>query len=202
MYLQVSTICGGRLGLSDFLMSVNLNTFMVEVGVHQAEFASQFLIDWSGKYFGIDPWSVPTGYEEQAKTLKSSKSRERDLSIAGKRLSLFKPNKRVELIKSTSTEAAPLFADDSLDFVYIDGDHRYEQVLEDLELWYEKVKPSGMLAGHDYTHPGISCNNNFTRQVQRAVQVFSTRHKLITYLLPEPTNCPWSFYFIKGNHYE
>lgn len=37
-----------------------------------------------------------------------------------------------------------------LDFVYIDGDHRYEAVKKDLELYYPKVKVGGLFSGHDY----------------------------------------------------
>lgn len=41
--------------------------------------------------------------------------------------------------------------DDNLDFVYIDGDHRYEAVKEDIELYLPKVRVGGMLCGHDFT---------------------------------------------------
>ena len=50
----------------------------------------------------------------------------------------------------TSEQASNLFADNSLDFVYIDGNHKYEYVLQDLNLWYPKVKQGGYLMGDDY----------------------------------------------------
>ena len=50
----------------------------------------------------------------------------------------------------TSLEAAPLIPDHSLDFAYVDARHDYASVLEDLEAWFPKVKPGGILAGHDY----------------------------------------------------
>jgi hypothetical protein len=43
-----------------------------------------------------------------------------------------------------------LFEDNSLDFVYIDANHTYEGVKEDIKYWYPKVKPGGLLLGHDY----------------------------------------------------
>lgn len=52
---------------------------------------------------------------------------------------------------------------ESLDFVYIDGDHSYEAVKKDLEAWYPKVKSGGMFCGHDYNYP----------DVERAVQEFA-----------------------------
>lgn len=57
-------------------------------------------------------------------------------------------NKR--LIKRTSQEANKLFKDEEFDFVYIDADHHYDSITNDLKLWYPKIKKGGVLAGHDY----------------------------------------------------
>lgn len=56
---------------------------------------------------------------------------------------------RSVMLRNLSSDAASLFKDNSLDFVYIDGNHMYEYVLEDLKLWYPKIKPGGILAGDD-----------------------------------------------------
>jgi cephalosporin hydroxylase len=40
--------------------------------------------------------------------------------------------------------------DRSLDFVYIDGNHGYEAVLDDLAAWSPKVRTGGFISGHDY----------------------------------------------------
>ncbi len=50
----------------------------------------------------------------------------------------------------TSVEASIEFIDQSLDFVYIDANHGYSHVAEDIRLWWPKVKPTGVLCGHDY----------------------------------------------------
>ncbi len=52
--------------------------------------------------------------------------------------------------KITSHQAAELYKDGSLDFVFINGDHSYDIVKKDIELWVPKVKEGGTLAGHDY----------------------------------------------------
>jgi hypothetical protein len=49
-----------------------------------------------------------------------------------------------------SKEASKLFNDESLDFVYIDANHTYEAVKEDLKCWYDKVRVGGVVMGHDY----------------------------------------------------
>jgi hypothetical protein len=49
-------------------------------------------------------------------------------------------------------EAAEMFRDESLDFVYIDGNHQFKYVAEDLATWSSKLKKGGILAGHDYIY--------------------------------------------------
>jgi len=56
-------------------------------------------------------------------------------------------------IKSLSHKAAERFADGSVDFVFIDADHEYPSVQADIRAWLPKVRPNGILAGHDY-HAG------------------------------------------------
>lgn len=45
--------------------------------------------------------------------------------------------------------AADMFEDESIDFMFIDGDHSTEAVLRDIEIWLPKVKKGGILAGDD-----------------------------------------------------
>tara|TARA_R110002153_G_C13126303_1_gene479392 strand:+ start:89 stop:742 length:654 start_codon:yes stop_codon:yes gene_type:complete len=72
----------------------------------------------------------------------------------------------VNPIKSTSIEAATLYDDKSLDFVFIDAGHDFDNVKADIEAWLPKVKNGGYIAGHDYS---------WDTEVQRAVHsVFPT----------------------------
>ena len=54
----------------------------------------------------------------------------------------------------TSLDASIEFADGSLDFVYIDANHRYFEVARDIRAWWPKVKATGLLCGHDYFSHG------------------------------------------------
>ena len=56
-----------------------------------------------------------------------------------------------EFIRKPSAEAVKDFNDGSLDFVYIDGNHQYEYVVEDIAQWSKKVKKGGIVSGHDYS---------------------------------------------------
>lgn len=61
-------------------------------------------------------------------------------------------------IQSLSDKAADLYKDNSLDFVFIDANHHYEGVKQDIVKWLPKVKNNGIIAGHDYnpiSWPGV-----------------------------------------------
>ncbi len=47
-------------------------------------------------------------------------------------------------------EAAEDFEDNSIDFVYIDANHGFKYVAEDLWEWSKKVRSGGVISGHDY----------------------------------------------------
>tara|TARA_B110001452_G_C15127564_1_gene392942 strand:- start:272 stop:871 length:600 start_codon:yes stop_codon:yes gene_type:complete len=57
---------------------------------------------------------------------------------------------RVIIHRGTSQEAAPTFADHSLDYIYIDGDHTVAGAVADCLLWWPKLKPGGLFFGDDY----------------------------------------------------
>jgi len=65
---------------------------------------------------------------------------------------------RVELIRKKSTEAAPDFEDGTLDFVFIDAGHDYENCYNDINYWHNRVRKGGYVMGHDWEHvnfPGV-----------------------------------------------
>jgi predicted O-methyltransferase YrrM len=53
-------------------------------------------------------------------------------------------------IRETSDDAITRFEDDSVDIVYIDGLHTYEQVKKDIENYLPKIRKGGFICGHDY----------------------------------------------------
>jgi hypothetical protein len=61
-----------------------------------------------------------------------------------------------ETIQKTSVEAATMFADHSVDVVFIDAEHTYEAVRADIAAWLPKVlTETGIIAGHDYDRPEV-----------------------------------------------
>jgi hypothetical protein len=73
------------------------------------------------------------------------------------------------------------FADNSVDFVFIDARHEYEPVLEDITCWYPKLRSGGIMAGHDFR-----TNNVNGYGVDRAVNEFCAKNN-ITYTLLDPS---------------
>ena len=61
----------------------------------------------------------------------------------------------VRVIQGDSAASALMFEDGSCDFVFLDAAHEYDAVLRDLLAWIPKIKPGGIMAGHDYPHGGV-----------------------------------------------
>lgn len=79
-------------------------------------------------------------------------------------------------------------SDGSLDLVFIDADHSYEAVIQDLEFWYKKIRSGGWLLGDDYNscHPGTT----------KAVNEFANKMNLkLNFLKKKGTEYP-IYYFI------
>ena len=90
----------------------------------------------------IDPWITYKDY-------KDYKRQEHMDSLYEKSLNRLK-DLNCNIIKKTSMEAVKDFEDASLDFVYIDANHIFEYVVNDIIEWTKKVRPGGIVSGHDY----------------------------------------------------
>ena len=120
-----------------------------EIGVKLGKYSDLLLSTWNGaKLISIDPWleAEPDEYVDRANVQQDQHQR----FFEATRSRLAKHGARSEIWRRTSTEAAGHVADRSLDFVYIDARHDYDSVIEDLAAWFPKLRPGGLIAGHDY----------------------------------------------------
>lgn len=116
----------------------------VEVGVLDGAFSSVLLNTIPGlELIGIDPYQAYSGYRDYKKQATFDRSRERAQQLAAKW-----PN--FNLVIEMSMDAVKKFADESIDFVYIDGNHSYDYVRDDIREWSKKVRAGGVVSGHDY----------------------------------------------------
>jgi hypothetical protein len=115
----------------------------VEIGIWKGEYG-KILAEDGMKIYGVDPYqqnSVNKVYGKQEnldQALEVAKETLKDCDYT--------------IIRKTSMEAVKDFADESIDFVYIDGNHLYKYVLEDIVEWTKKVKKGGVISGHDYIY--------------------------------------------------
>lgn len=72
----------------------------------------------------------------------------------------------VEFVRETSERASVLLPDE-LDYAYLDGNHKIDNVVADMDFWYPKIRSCGMLGGHDILEP----------EVQQAVSMWLHKHK-------------------------
>ena len=97
-------------------------------------------------------------------------------------------NGRAIPIRATSAEAALAFADKFFDFVYLDANHRYEAIKDDLKWWFPKTKPGGIFAGHDYLDGELASG---LYGVKSAVDEFATAHGLTVNVTREEIYKSW-----------
>jgi hypothetical protein len=83
----------------------------------------------------------------------------------------------VVIIKDKAENVCNDFENSTLDFVYIDGDHSYEHVLLDMNLWWPKVRNGGVMAGHDFNLKRVS-PNGYYEDVERAVREFCQKQNI------------------------
>lgn len=98
----------------------------------------------SAKIYTVDPYVAYSEYRERGKDKLDIQKK-----IAESRLSIF-PSSRCEMITDFSKNAVNRFEDESIDFVFIDGNHTLRYAIEDISIWTEKVKPGGIISGHDF----------------------------------------------------
>jgi methyltransferase family protein len=142
-------VLGGRNELPAFLNHRGLVGRGAEVGVAGGFFSEQILRQWQGQLLiSIDPWAEAPANEYVDVSNVPQEQQEALYDEAKRRLEAF--GDRSSIWRMTSEEAARRIDPNSLDFVYLDARHDYESVKRDLQLWYERVRRGGLLAGHDY----------------------------------------------------
>ena len=109
------------------------------------------------------------------------------------------------LIENFSEIAVQEIPYNSLDFVYIDGDHSYDYVMIDIILYTRRVRPGGIVSGHDYIKQG-DYHHKFDVNVKEAVDDYVRIHKIDTLYLTgkegvvnKSDKCP-SWWFFKPDY--
>jgi len=173
----------------------------VELGVARGEFSEEILrqqrliiplglekvSEGLFRWEGTGPVMLPTALDCVQKLYSIDRWTEKHHSIYEYQLALLRLQKfgaRSLVLRATFEEALVLFEDGGLDFVYVDGyAHTGQEGGKTLEDWWPKIKPGGVLAGHDYDalfQPTID-----------AVDAFVARHGLELHLTEEENLRSW-----------
>lgn len=115
-----------------------------EIGVDKGEFSEKFCKAGLALY-AIDPWHYDDDYQD-------TRSQERLDFLYGHTRRVLAPYPTCTVVRKASMEAVCDFPDESLDFVYIDGNHQLKHVIQDLVEWSKKIKRGGVISGHDYIY--------------------------------------------------
>lgn len=112
------------------------------------------------KLFLVDPYDASLGYKKG--NIYDERNQKKVSEAKKEMLSKMKDHKNVEFLFFTSEKASKKLKNKSVDIIFIDGQHTYEEVKKDISFWKDKVKEGGLLCGHDY-------NNRYKEHVVKAV---------------------------------
>jgi len=150
----------------------------VEVGVHRGALSKQLLESFPDLILAmVDPWK---SYEKDDPYFISgdscamqTRAQQVDNYKAACEATEEMKDRRL-ILKLTSEAAFNRIPWKKIDFVFLDGDHTFDAVAKDIASWWKKVRPGGLLMGHDYGHP--ACRT--TWGVDKAVDEFASRENL------------------------
>lgn len=171
----------GRNQLASLLTLLNFKVG-VEVGVASGEY-SEILCKYNPnmKFYGVDPYVSYKGYRDY----RRQNTLNRLESEAHQRLDKYT---NYEFIKEFSIGAKELFKDNTIDFVYLDGNHEEPYITDDIKHWFPKIKQGGILAGHDYANTKGRPGSTAHHQVKQAIQRFTIENNIILYILGREAN--------------
>jgi hypothetical protein len=164
---------------NDFISTFDQNLIMCEIGVFKGDF-SQILFNTSPKELHlIDPF-IGSFWSGDKDGLNMQYA---NLEISYQYLkNLYSNYDYVRIHKGYGQHILQKFSDHYFDFMYIDADHTYDSVKNDLEICKKKTKINGIISGHDY-------DNNKFPGVVRAVNEFCSKYNLNIFALTQD-GCP------------
>jgi len=136
-------------GLLNFIENLPDKLVMAEIGCYTGESTKYFLDSGKiEKLYAVDLWNDPSNIYS---TMVSNHNFESVENVFNRRLENYNFEKKKGSFKEVFDELP------ELDLVYIDANHEYHNVCEDIELSLKKVKKGGIIGGHDYNldTPGV-----------------------------------------------
>jgi len=132
-------------GIIPYINRYREETVGIEIGVLKGETSHELLSACPRikKLYGVDPYK---GYQDLDR-FRTEEDMKRYQEICNKNMNKFAD--RFELIVDSSENSVNRFSDNSIDFIFIDGQQTYDSVKNELQSYYPKIKSRGMIFGHD-----------------------------------------------------
>ena len=143
---------------------------MVEIGLWKAtlsDFVLQNCPDIQ-EYWGIDPWKYYPSSDDQMDPYYKGISTIQWDTVASQAYSVAIKFKQFHIIRLPSKDAVRLFDDSFFDCVFIDADHSYRSVFQDISNWAPKLKSTGILCGDDFHRKSVrkAINLSFIKNIE------------------------------------
>ncbi len=119
---------------------------IIEIGSYKGRSTRALCDNARGIVIAVDPWAGPYITDKESVLFDQAKSWDefqRNLADV--------PN--LTIFRGYFEEFCKQNTDTDFDFIFIDGDHRYDSVIRDIYASLKLLRRGGILAGHDYTHP-------------------------------------------------
>lgn len=163
-----------------------------EIGVEEGRYSEEICRALPGvKLYCIDPWQAYNRYADHV----SQEKLDGFYATTIERL-ITKNHFNVQIFREASLNAVKGFAPSSLDFVFIDGNHHFDFVMQDIIQWAQIVRPGGIVAGHDYKPEGQE-KTPIPFGVIEAVNAYTVAHKISPWFVTRGDKCP-SYFWINA----
>jgi len=136
------------------LRRLGKNPVGVELGVFRGSLSRRLLTRKDLRLTMVDSWGTyRPGYKESGDYCADQSPEDQEaVRSAAEVITRFGEDRRT-IIRDDTVKAAGFVPDGSLDFVFVDADHSYGGCMADMEAWVGKLRPGGLLCGHDYIAP-------------------------------------------------
>jgi len=135
------------------LEQLNKNSIFVEVGVWKGDFSREIWNISNPKLLVlVDSWTYDEKVRGCAPQVNGEEPLNQNFFDQAKQdtYNKFKNDKNVRILDMNSSSASSKYEDYYFDYIYLDAEHTYKAVINDLNIWYPKLKKNGVLFGDDY----------------------------------------------------
>lgn len=159
-----------------------------EIGVERGLY-SEIICGAGLRLYAIDAWTAYKGYREHVSQgkldgfYKETTERLRPYDC--------------QVVRCFSMDALKLFRDESLDFVYVDGNHEFKHATDDIAEWSRKVRDGGIVAGHDFRR---NKKEAYICHVKDVVQAWTYSHRIQPWFITRGDSRSVSWFWVKGQY--